>query len=479
MRSPGFTLIELLVVMAIISVLATLASNLVSSARKQAGRTNTQAILAKVTGGIERFRADMRVYPNDRWGRAQDDLATWQGEYAKSLTDVPLTLGPSQVHVWDTSVVDRPPSSVLGPSASVRELLWRNRLYYHLGHDITASERANIITDLDTLRSTIYDAPKEFRKAVDVGAFPAAPSPTGLTHPNGPTASSLLGAYPRPKPGTVIAYEWNDFIPPGNNLKGGWTIPEAPDRTPGGAPDPNSAFAHVFIAQLNRMGCEKSMLLVLAGDPFHHGFQVAMSPDVSNNSRRRVHVLGATPASKDHPGWAIDVLSGEVDTRRLSDNGSEVQAEVLDAYGTPLIYVCQVQPGVFGSFSSIGCGEGNHPAHRGQQFMVEPVRHGLSITGFRGFGVSGRFTFEAMAVGTNSATSCARLLTNSLASDVRSTAAAAYQNRFEVWSAGQDGVWTYRRDGVDHTGVVPLNQSGLPVNLDNVAVEPYQDGLEP
>lgn len=98
-RTSAFTLIEILVVLAILSVLMGLLTPVLASARRAAAITATQTLLRRVSGGLERFHDEMGVWPyQDHQGVAFPE---------------------------------------------------DNRLAYHLGHDLSVAERADLAADAD------------------------------------------------------------------------------------------------------------------------------------------------------------------------------------------------------------------------------------------------------------------------------------------------------------------------------------------
>lgn len=103
---------------------------------------------------------------------------------------------------------------------------------------------------------------------------------------------------------------------------------------------------------------------------------------------------------------------------------------LLDAWGRPLIYVSTVTPGSMGHLPVLG---GHDRATD-----TDERRYNMGPQG--------------------------RMPTTSRASDIRTTASAAYVLEFELWSAGPDGLFDAMRDAA--------------VNRDNIAVQPYNRGLQ-
>jgi general secretion pathway protein G len=95
-RRRGFTLIEILVVVIIIATLATAIVLSVGSAPEEARISRAKSDIATLETALERFRLDMRRYPDDDEGlRALaeapegEDADRWKGPYIKRLQKDP------------------------------------------------------------------------------------------------------------------------------------------------------------------------------------------------------------------------------------------------------------------------------------------------------------------------------------------------------------------------------------------------------
>jgi type II secretory pathway pseudopilin PulG len=202
----------------------------------------------------------------------------------------------------------------------------------------------------------------------------------------------------------------------------------------------NHAFNDVM---LTRMAAERARIMILAGNLDVKGPQT--SNDVDNNGA--VITVTAKPStdlvtSPDSDGWADDYLEGELESRYRSGQ------QILDAWKTPLIYVCQVTPGMT-------------PAVR-----VQNKRHLRAIS--FGLHTLGRTTLAERdaLTGLNVAAHATYLpsLTALRHSDRRFYAAPRYEDEFELWSAGPDGKADWMRDAE-------------PANRDNLSPTPYDKEL--
>lgn len=111
----GFTLVELLVAVSVVVILIGLSMPMLTMAKRVAGATNTRSLLQKVDAALGLFRNDAGGYPYVPWSTA----------------------------------ANAPPLSDGGPPA--------NRLAYHLGHDMTSTEMADLRADIDAA-GTAYES---------------------------------------------------------------------------------------------------------------------------------------------------------------------------------------------------------------------------------------------------------------------------------------------------------------------------------
>jgi len=239
----GFTLIELLVVIAIILVLMGVAMPLLGIANRVSKQTATRSVMVKVDTALRLFRADFGPYP-------------WQASYAD------LTAGEA----------------------------WTNRLYWHIGTDMTSDERDKLFKDAD-MAARDYEV---FTPTISDNAF----------------------------------IDW-DFWGAASTDGRRW-------NRSGGA------------KQLNRMAAERARLAIYAGNVKISG-PVLPIPWIQwndmwtlNHVVRRVKPttpLLATPTAAK-AGMAKDYLRGELEKRYIDGE------TIIDGWKRPLLYVCQVIEGM-------------------------------------------------------------------------------------------------------------------------------------
>jgi prepilin-type N-terminal cleavage/methylation domain-containing protein len=167
-------------------------------------------------------------------------------------------------------------------------------------------------------------------------------------------------------------------------------------------------------AVVNRMGRERARLMTYAGHTKLKG--LANNPTLPLNP-------GAT--SK---GWGAGYLAGDIPSRNVLGDA------IVDGEGVPLLYICPVVCGIKGIWAASAINDGNS-----RSFFVDPDKFGFRTIG--------------------------RTVTVALASDLRTSAPAAYANTFELWSLGPDRIGDKTRSARQ--------------NRDNMPAKPYLRGLEP
>lgn len=202
---------------------------------------------------------------------------------------------------------------------------------------------------------------------------------------------------------------------------------------------------------LNRMAAERARMGILAGNvdikgpqPIPHpGFNYyAYMLELTPRALPTGNLVPTASLSSVAPyGWANDYLTGELEQRYRSGY------TVLDAWGQPLTYVCQVVEGVYSAPILAGC-----TYYNAQDWGLQ---------------TQGRTTLAANDALTGQPTGFN--LSALLHSDRRTTAAPKLEAEFELWSAGPDGRFDWMRDASSFPG---------DVNYDNISPLPYDKGLQ-
>jgi prepilin-type N-terminal cleavage/methylation domain-containing protein len=173
---------------------------------------------------------------------------------------------------------------------------------------------------------------------------------------------------------------------------------------------------------VNRLAAERARMAVLSGNVAVRGIDVRPASDPASN--RNIRIL-ANPRSA---GWCGDYLAGELAARDVDGDA------ILDAYGSPLVYICPVVLGVRGTLPPI------------------------SVSGFYNPGIP--VIEETYGMQTQG-----RAATTSLASDLRSSALPRHRFGFELWSAGPDRILDVQRQAMG--------------NRDNLCLRDYAKGMVP
>ncbi len=198
---------------------------------------------------------------------------------------------------------------------------------------------------------------------------------------------------------------------------------------------------------LNRLAAERANLLMLIGDVTAGGcvMQDIIGPgNLLHHGRDCSGIpLVGSPGSLEHPGWAVDYLHGELPAGSISGE------QVLDAYHRPLIYICQVQPGVEPTIAEI---------YNSGVNIDFPQQYGLAPIGRKELVPLDPVTQLPLPADPQTLPDPSNLLH----SDMRAWAPPHLGLEFELWSAGPDGAFSWWRDDVQNRDNIPCenyNQS--------------------
>jgi prepilin-type N-terminal cleavage/methylation domain-containing protein len=301
-----------------------------------------------------------------------------------------------------------------------------NHLAYHLGADIAQADRAALMANLQTAASK-------------------------FVYNGDPTAGSE-GAQPAP----------------GLNFTN-TCVSQANDANPNIVPGPVSVL-------LNRMGADRAAQAVLAGDLTMKGSVISDAAETRKVDYSALAVLAPAEIQPEaagiDPGMATNYLQGDLDAHYLKGD------TIVDAWGNPLVYICQLVPGARATPIWVGGSGYAWYTSYSQAGCFDPRMYGLGPTGFdAGTGpqaglvsanrtwllYGGRIRLSQTDAGDGQATPAdvAFLPTASdlMHSDARYYAAPGFETEFELWSAGRDGNFAWMRDDT--------------ANLDNLAAQKY------
>jgi type II secretory pathway pseudopilin PulG len=405
-RSRAFTLVELLVVISVMVTLMGVLTSVIAIAQRSAKQTKTRSTMMKVDQAVRMFRTEMGIYP------FQTDLST----------------------------ADTDPTK------------WTNNLAYRLAWKPADSvERAtylsNMQKDLDKIHACFV-----FKGGRNIGA----PDGDG-------THAFRFGSYYSPADPNFLT----NILMESGSLK----VPDAEFTKVNG-----KATEYIISGWeqrgtsaalvLTRMASEISVLRYISGqlpveaptgydpaDPADRAIRPDLDPRytflhftapipattytayryvpynkagvIADDSRGPVLSTGAALAG----GFRCDYLSDDFKRQKTAGGSGEIDVTgtaILDAYGQPLVYISNVTPGARGySWASAG-------------HAIQEIDYGMAPSG--------------------------RTVTESMASDIRTTASQANLLEFEVWSKGRD-----RR-------FAEMRNSSL--NNDNLSLKPYNKGLQ-
>lgn len=407
----GFSLVELLVAVGIIVLLTGMALPVYAVTKRQAERINTEATLRKLDAALRLFKTDIRVYP---W-----DCRLQPGD-------------PTSNPVFDVAY----------PDVRAAAPAWGNRLYHHLGTASEAARADRIRQDADAARGAFaYD----LRKLTASGA-PEVSLGTNVALQENPTAGTLAAGVTTPGY-SIMAFRRSDALPYSFS---------------GSTPNIDSSYG--LPAYLNRMAQERYALAMYAGAVRITGpaLRTVTGPTgtvyAGSNPSAAARAAGRvvpTPASAAEPGWSDDYLVGEIPPSQVRG------PQILDLWGRPLVFVCQVLPGSRPAQAQL------YGTDRVLRY-VDPLDYGLGAVGRRSLAPFDPYTQRALEADAAQDPDTGEALlpdpARPLASDLRRYAAPGMEMEFELWSAGPDGRFAWRRDDA--------------ANRDNLSARPYLAGMQ-
>lgn len=284
-------------------------------------------------------------------------------------------------------------------------------------------------------------------------------------HPNnlGYRLGTVIGAAARAKVEAdmlTAAGRFSYSVNPANSAADG--IVGAPGLTYV-AGDPGVGSTQVA-TMLNRLAREQVRIAVLSGNLAMRGPVICTATGALAANKTSINVMTSSAQSGTRLGWTADYLGHDLEARYLRDD------TVLDAWGTPLVYVCQVVPGM-----KINGGSPQTSHLDNRRFGLGAIgfdpRTGpapAQIAGGRPLLLNyGRIRLGAAngSDGLQAPADAAYLPDPDapLHSDRRYYAAPGFEMEFELWSAGRDRRFAWMRDA--------------PVNRDNPSLVPYDKGL--
>ena len=385
----GFTLIELLMVMSIIAMLAGLLVPLMDLAKTRAKQSVSLSIMAKLDAGIRAFRSDMRIYPRQTdLGNADTDASRWTNNLGFRLNYSPTADYAARLQA-DLAAIHTAFYFVNGvtvgtgtPPACDGTHVFRSPDWMGSQFGIT-----NIMMNPGTLK--LPDTAFALNGTAGLYVQTVIPGPVQYSQVLSRLADELTSLKFLSGQMPVLAPQGIDPCDPADKAL---------------YPSEDARYAILYIQR----GASPVMLYNYV--PYNKGADA------------RGPVL--TAANAQSQGFRGDYLANQLDKRYYDSAGSAI----LDAYGNPIVYICDVDPPMM-SFSS-------------------PMAKGGAVPIASRYGMGGR----------------GRSATRLLQSDIRNTAGAAYQYEFELWSAGPDGRFVALRSDA--------------ANKDNVPFMPYVRGLQ-
>lgn len=351
MIRSAFTLIELLVVMAIIGILASISLSGASAVRNAAKRHQTEAVLAKVDAALRQFRADIGFYPKSHADLPgiEYESAGFHRDLAKldPLTGLPI---PDNDAAWTS---DAP---------------WRvgNGLMQSLGTRMSIAERERAIANAEAMRKI------EDERFYHIGNFVDFDC-TGLAKPGGFTRGHWPVAGPALSP---PYFDWACVDPTGtgpvtlgehelkrifdhfrwsptklNRSNNPWTAHVPGDEHSVGTSRIWTKCSE-FMTKLfqNYLGyarprdqADAYQRALRDGVPAgRYTFDSQYDDTLTATSTWVVHNRSIDIAITSKP-WRDDYLV-DLEPRYTKDADGDGAIDVIDAYGVPLVYVCEGTP---------------------------------------------------------------------------------------------------------------------------------------
>lgn len=188
------------------------------------------------------------------------------------------------------------------------------------------------------------------------------------------------------------------------------------------------------VVALNRMAQERVRLRVLSGDTSVGGAVIRRSDGSIVRDLRAVRALPTAMSAASTgpgPGWAVDYLAGELESKTIDGQ------RILDGWKRPLAYVCQVAPGC--RPTSVLLYRNTSTLTRLGLYDLDPQQRTVLRNGNA---VDAAFLPDPG---------------NLMHSDRRHYAAPGFEREFELWSCGRDGRLGWMRDDLrnrDNLGLV-------------------------
>lgn len=406
----------MLIVVGIIAILMSMSMPLIAMASRTAKRTTTLSILNTTEAAINLFRSDMRVFPH-------------QAVYPDA-----------------------------GPASPFFAGQFVNRLAAQVGTAISIGDAEKVRLDIEAATSAYrYDVVLENTPEQNTGAYFIDWSASQATAgPLAINATNILWETLSGRGNTVHIWGQGDpRLMDGNGKRGANNVPTA--------------------MMVNRMFQERARRALLGGYLEVKGTQAFLPPVNGIYPPRtyadcqydhRLDRVLLWPASADRPGWTIDCIGKDLDPHFRNGDA------IVDAWKRPLIYIQQLSPSIPFTPFMLGPGPWNTVTPfdtRWYGMRSRPILPAdLPLSPHADHSLDGRIRLSTSDCGWGEATpvdaayfpTAGKLLD----SDVRYYSAPGFEKDFELWSAGPDGKFCWRRSD--------------PSNRDNLAARRYLKGIE-